>query len=242
MLLGLALLAAVESSLGQGSFVFYNGGANGGAIGAIYGPDPADPHRHQWGNTPEGRPAGTQVYAGAPLAGTAYSVEAWYSLTAATDVFALQTEASAARRSLTTFFTGTGAGFFTGGDVSVSETTYNPNQPPGSAYGVWLQVRAWDNAGGQLGTWDAAWKAALAGSGKAVGWSGVFWQSARPLGVWPGLVNFESFNVAIVPEPGTLSLAALGGAAWCWSRRRSRTGVGVVLLCRSRPRSPPSQP
>jgi len=218
--LGVVILASIESALGQGTFVFSNTGANSGTLAPIYGPDPGDPYWRQWGNAPQGQPPGTHVYAGPLLAGTAYSVEAWYSVTAAADVFALQTAASAAPRSLTTFFTGTGAGFFAGGDVSVSETTYNPNQPPGSAYGVYLQVRAWDNAGGQLGTWDAAWKAALAGSGKATGWSRVFWQSARPLGVWPGLVNLESFNIAIVPEPSTALLVVLGGAAWCWSLRR----------------------
>ena len=217
--LGVAILATIETSFGQGSFVFSNIGANGGGTNAIYGPAPADPHRQQWGNTPAGGPPGTNAYAGAPVAGTNYSVEAWRSLTPAQNAFALQPGASSVSGSLATFFTGAGAGFFFGGTVS-SDYTYNPDQLPGQSQGVYLQVRGWDNAGGQLGTWDAAWNAAQAGGGNAVGWSKVFWQ---PLGFGsapsPGTINFESFNIFTVPEPGTVSLIALGGAALFWSIR-----------------------
>jgi hypothetical protein len=88
---------------------------------------------------------------------------------------------------------------------------------------VYLQVRTWDNAGGQLGSWDEAWNAALAGSGRAVGWSEVFEQ---PLAIgsvpYPGMMNFESFNIFLVPEPGTVSLMVLGGAALFWRMYRCK--------------------
>ena len=89
------------------------------------------------------------------------------------------------------------------------------------SYGVYFQVRAWDNAGGQLATWDRAWNAALAGGGNAIGWSKVFWQPVGT-GASPafGLINFESFNIFIVPEPSTLSLLGLSGLVWLLIRRQ----------------------
>ena len=220
-LVGLVALACSERSFCQGHFVFSNTGINGGAMGAIYGPNPTGPDRQQWGNTAEGRPPGTQVYSGTPLEGANYSAEAWYSLTPVMDVFSLPTGASALLGSRSTFYTGIGAGFFISTEVNVSAWTYNPDQPPGQSLGVYLQVRGWDNAGGQLGTWDAAWNAAQAGGGNPVGWSKVFWQPVEFLSLpSPGMFNFESFNIFTVPEPSTFALVGVGGLSLLLFRRR----------------------
>lgn len=103
-----------------------------------------------------------------PLGGTNYSAEAWYSLKPVTDAFSRPTGASALPGSISAFRTDI-PGFFISTEVNVSAWTYNPDQLPGQSLGVYLQVRAWDNAGGQLGTWDATWNAAQAGGGNPVG-------------------------------------------------------------------------
>ncbi len=203
--LGVIAFALVGNSHAQEA-IFSNTGVNAGAKAAVYGPDPDNPNRQQWGNTPEGNPAGMQIYGGAPLEGTNYSVEAWSSLNPVLDVSALLPGGSPVAGSQTVFLGGVGAGFF-GGDIYAPEWAYKADEQPGYAYGIYLQVRAWDNSGGQFTTWDGAWAAAQQGSGKAVGWSQVFWQ---PLGFglepYPGLINFRSFNVFVVPEPDTSCL------------------------------------
>jgi hypothetical protein len=208
--LGFSIFVATESLFGQGSFVFDNGIVNFGPRAAIYAPDPGDPHRQQWGNTQDARVPGTQAYAGALLVGNTYSVQAWYSLSPVVDVFQLAGDGPVSGPP--TLFN-LGPGYFAGYERVV----------PGALDMVYLQVRAWDNAGGQLGSWDEAWNAALAGSGRAVGWSKVFEQ---PLGIgsvpYPGMMNFESYNIFVVPEPGTVSLVVLGGTALFWSVRRRR--------------------
>jgi hypothetical protein len=116
-------------------------------------------------------------------------------------MFALNTSATVVGGSLTTFLTDAGSGFFGGSSEVI--LTANPT--------VYLQVRVWDNVGGQLSSWDEARNAALAGSTKAVSWSKVF---SQPLafGASPpaGMVNFESFNIFIVPEPSIVVLVGLG--------------------------------
>src|SRR3989442_526877 len=98
--------------LGQG-FFWSNGGGNGGARALIYSPDPGEPSLEKWGNTTNATPPGTQTYAGAALAGTNYSVEAWLSLTPVADPFALTPGARAVAGSLTTFL---GTGYFGGAE------------------------------------------------------------------------------------------------------------------------------
>jgi hypothetical protein len=189
----------------QGNISFDNYGIMGGAPRApIYGPELNDAQEQKWGNAPNADPPGTQAYTGAPLNGSGYSVEAWYSLTPVSDVYALAATATAAPSTKTAFDL-IGAGYFAGhGLIPVSWGT-SP---------VYLQVRAWDNASGQYGTWDEAWNAAQAGSGRAVGWSKVFLQPLAFGAAQPeGLYNFESFNLFIVPEPSSSALFGLGGLA-----------------------------
>jgi len=78
-------------------------------------------------------------------------------------------------------------------------------------------------------SWNGAYAdptaAALAGS--AVGWSSVFQYNAVGAANDPGIANmagkaagFGTFVPAAVPEPGTMALAALGGASLLLFRRR----------------------
>ncbi len=143
-------------------------------------------------------------------------MEGWYSLTPVADVYALNSAASRLDGSLTTFHIG--LGFFIGG------VPYVPDVFPNGISVVYLQVRAWDNGGGQYPTWTAAWEAALAGSGKPVGWSKVFWQQVAQGAAPPsGLQNFESFNIFVVPEPSVVTLVGLGGFVLLLFRHCYRT-------------------
>jgi len=186
---------------GQGTISFNNYRGDGSPFAPVYGPEAINPQQQKWGNAAGADPVGTQTYSGAPLKGTNYSVEGWYSLTPVSNVYALNSTASPAPGSLTTF--NIGAGFF----ISYS---FIPDSWTNGMSAVYLQVRAWDNGGGQYSSWTEAWEAAMAGSGKAVGWSKVFWQQAATGAAPPdGLSNFESFNIFIVPEPSTVTLLGL---------------------------------
>ena len=192
---------------GQGYFEFSNFGR-----APIFGPDTNDVHLQQWGNPPDAFPPGNQNYTGPRLAGTNYSVDATYSLEPVTDDFELRQDflqlPVPAKR-----FSGIYPGFFFDGNVFM----------PGATT-LYLQVRAWDNAGGLYPTWAEAWAAAQSGSGRSVGWSQVFQQplTSNEGAPFPSLINLESFNTFIfVPEPGTGWLVALGGAFWVIGRRRS---------------------
>ena len=210
--------------LNEGHFLFYdNFGGNGGARARVFGVEPENPHRQLWGNDAEASPSGTQVYSGAPLLGTNYNVQAWYSLTPVPDVFALNASARPVENSLTYFAFSEFPGFFSRGQRSIPDALVNPSWPPGHAYLAYLQVRAWDNAGGQFATWDQAWQAAQAGSGHAVGWSATFVQGLD-IGTIPyqGLENFRSFNLFIVPEPSAIALALLASLTLLGSVRRRK--------------------
>ena len=224
-LLALATLVAVENSFGQG-FVFNNFGTSGGARARVFGVEPENPHRQLWGNGPEASPPGTQIYSGAPLLGTNYNVEAWYSLMPVPDVFALNTSARPVQDSLTYFGFSEFPGFFIRGQLFIPDALRNPSSPPGDPYMAYLQVRAWDNAGGRFASWDQARQAAQAGSGQAVGWSTTFEQGLSiGASTYPGLQNFQSFNLFIVPEPSAIVLALLASLTLLGSlrpRRRSR--------------------
>jgi hypothetical protein len=208
-IVGLAIVGLSLRAGGQGWFDFNNYALNGSPMAAIYSPEPANPGQQKWGNAPDASPPGTQTYAGTRLAGLNYRVQAWYSLTPVLDALALDANGAAVDGSLTTFFTGPDAGFFSGGQFIIPDSIFT-----NGSQGVYLQVRAWDTVGGQYNSWAEAWNAALSGSGKAVGWSKVFWQPVNPgLGLPDGLYGFESFNLFIVPEPSSSALFGLGGLA-----------------------------
>jgi hypothetical protein len=117
--------------------------------------------------------------------------------------------------SLTTFRSGNAAGYFNNlGDIAI----------PGFAGGstVAIQLRAWDNAGGTL----TSYAAALAAN-RAVG-SSIVVNTMEPLGgagnppaTATTLAGLTAFNIAVVPEPGVMSLAAIGGLGLLALRRKN---------------------
>jgi len=159
-------------------------------------------------NLKAGNPAGKITDAsGAGLAGTAFLAQ----LYAGADANSLAPVGAAL-----SFRTGAAAGFVSTAGIDATRAI------PGVAVGgtaSFLQVRAWDAAGGA--TYDAA-----AGAGKAVGMSAIF--AAGPLG-GPGtppatpanITNMRGFSVVgtVVPEPSTIALGVLGVASLLLRRR-----------------------
>jgi hypothetical protein len=202
----------------QGVFDFSNTGVNGGSRAPVFGPDPTNPSLQQWGNPTNASPPGTQTYLGPSLNGSSFSVQAWYSTNAVSGSTQLLPDARPVSGSL-------GTNFYAGLFPLPQQYTVIPDALPNPAFDpsyaavtnkplyAFLQLRVWDNGGGQYGSWDSAWSAALAGSGRAVGWSRVFWQPITGLmdtTPWPGMPYFESFNAFIVPEPSAAALLLVG--------------------------------
>jgi len=103
------------------------------------------------------------------------------------------------------FATGTGAGYFIGGQRVVTTVAGNTM--------AFLQVRAWDTLAGA--TWDAAFA-----SGSGYGMSPILnltlgQAPATP----PNMVGLQSFSL-VVPEPSTIALAILGAATLFLRRRK----------------------
>jgi len=107
------------------------------------------------------------------------------------------------------FRTGAGAGYITGGDITV----------PGVAAGgtAFVQLRAWSTASGS--SYDAALSA-----GGTVGTSSVLTLTLGGAGTPPGpgapLVGLTAFTVSAVPEPATIALGLLGVAGLLIRRRK----------------------
>jgi hypothetical protein len=101
------------------------------------------------------------------------------------------------------FFTGAGAGYFSGGSRTIGTVA-----PGASAF---VQVRAWDTTSGA--TWDTA---TVRGSSTvfSVGTGGGGTPPAPP----SNLVGLTSFS--LVPEPSTIALGVLGAAALLLRRRK----------------------
>ena len=144
------------------------------------------------------------------LAGTGFSVQLYSGAAGAAEASLV-----AAPLIVSTFRTGAAAGYFTSlGDVAV----------PGRATGLnaSIQLRAWDNNGGLITSYDAA----VVGGFNA-GKSNVF-DTANPLG-GPGnppltaasLAGLQTFNLVVVPEPSVIALGLLGATALLLRRKKA---------------------
>lgn len=204
LLLTLALVGSVSGAFAQGTIVYYNRVANS-VVAPVYGPETPDPSVSKFGNTSAGFTAGTQTYTGVALAGTGYFVGLWAGTTAENLAFV--------PGSLDTFRT---AGFAGAIDNSGGVITI-PGVGEGSS--AFLQIRAWDNLGGTLTSWELA--TAPNGGAPFRGASAVF--SSPNLGGQappPNMAGLQSFNIYAIPEPSTFVLAGLGAAALMIIRRR----------------------
>lgn len=208
VLLTTAIIAAFSASVfAQGSFWFQNNGT--GYKAPIYGPETSDNSISKIGNTTAGIPAGTNAYTGALLSGAAYSVQVFAApgTVAAADALTIAGP-------IKTFRTGTAAGILAAGQATI--TGIAADAPLAT-----IQYRAWENKGGQYGTWalaEPAWKAGLIAAGVGNILTGGPWGGGS-LSAW-NPVGLQSFNIYYVPEPGTLALAGLGIASLLVFRRR----------------------
>lgn len=104
----------------------------------IYGPDPVDARLSLHGQSAEGVPTGTTVYAGPKLEGSNYRAELLFGAT--------PEELAVVPDSQTRFRSGSTAGFWIGKRVGL------PAIPAGVPY--YLKVRIWDDQGGTIDSWD----------------------------------------------------------------------------------------
>jgi hypothetical protein len=162
-------------------------------------------------NPPVGIDAPVYDAGGNRLAGTNYAAELWGG--AANDSLFPTLDLGSGQRVGLSFLTGAGAGYFT----SVKEMTVW-QVPPGIP--AWLQVRAWDV---RLGTtYDDVMALGIGGYGES---SLLYLVGGDPLAVPPStprpLIGLQSFSLrAVVPEPSTWALLAVGGIVLGWAARR----------------------
>jgi hypothetical protein len=179
----LLVMAPVSSLLAQGQ-LFFGNHFTGILHAPVYGPDPNNPFQSGQGNTAIGLPAGTQTYGGPLLAGTGYTIA----------LFALAAD-SYVEIARGVFRTGAASGLTPSLNVSV------PNHPPGSS--VTLVVRAWENQGFTITTWEQA----LADTAILIGQSAPF--SVDQLG---GYFNGTIFNLPSTLGVRSFNIYSRGGA------------------------------
>ena len=194
--------AAISSVLAQGQ-VRWGNSFTGVTRAPIYGPDPTNVRLAMTGNNAAGLPQGTQVYGGALLQGTGFTIAMFFGN-------------DQSPVGMNTFRTGTAAG------LTTLLTITDPNRPPGTT-GFNIQFRAWDNQGGQI----TSWQQAMARQDVLQGVSDPF--TMGPLGgvngpnvfPVPDTSGIRSFNIALpVPEPSLIALGALGLGALLLRRRK----------------------
>ncbi|HEY9174925.1 MAG TPA: PEP-CTERM sorting domain-containing protein [Verrucomicrobiae bacterium] len=213
LLLAAITMSCASALLAQGTVNFNNRVATSGPWAPVYGPEAGNTSLSLHGNTSTGIPSGTQVYTGAPLAGSAYSAV----LFAAPGANAAESSLVASP-TVTVFRTGAGAGF-----VSVPATAAVLPGVAADAAVATLQLRAWDNKGGTITTWadaEAAWLAGTIAAGKSATFnvSSIGGTFNAP----PNLSGLTSFNIYynIIPEPSTFALLGLGALGMMIFRRK----------------------
>ena len=214
-------LIAVPMLMAAGAFaqgtVNFNNNITGSLRATVYGVNVNSPTTARNGNSSAGIPAGAVDYTGsALLVGTGFTAQLWGA--AGTGA----SEGSLAVVATTSFRTGSAAGFVNtallpGGQSAVAI----PGAPtPGPAAQATIQLRAWDNLGGVVGSWSAA-MAAGAPSGKSTLFNtGTLGGTDSPAASPPNLTGLTSFNLTIVPEPGVIALGVLGLGALLLRRRK----------------------
>lgn len=208
LLASLALSLAV-GAFAQGTVVLNNNGT--GYRAPIYLPQVGASSQSLIGNTTGGIPSGTQTYSGGLLVGSGYTAQLFSGAPGTTDASLL---VAATSGGIVTFRSGSAAGF-----TSTSTATL-ANVAKDAASAV-FQIRVWDNSSGLYASWAQAAPAWAAGT-IAAGMGNLFTVNAigGDLNTPPSLVGQQSFNIYLVPEPGTFVLAGLAAASLLIFRRR----------------------
>jgi hypothetical protein len=203
-LLILTLSAGVLHSYSQGTIVYYNRVA-GSVVAPVYGLETPDSSVMKVGNTSAGFPAGTQTYTGPLLAGTGYSVGLWAGPEGSSELAFVP-------GSLNSFRTGGFAGAInnSGGVIAI------PGVSEGSRAA--LQLRAWDNIGGTITSWEGTFAPTYFGSrgASAIFTSPLLGGNAPP----PNMAGLQSFHLYPVPEPSVIGLMVLSAFLFLGRRRR----------------------
>ena len=148
---------------------------------------------------------------GVPLAGANYLAELYGGIKP--DLLVPAMTFGEPPRVIVTFLSGEFSGYFLGPSISIMSV------PPNGW--AWLQVRAWD---ARLGaTYEEVATLSIGGYGE----SPLFYaQGGDPFDQFPvprPLIGLQSFSLrAVVPEPSTWALLALGGLALAWASRHGR--------------------
>jgi len=194
LLVGSVLLVAVQA-YSQGSIVF-NNRVTGSVVARIYGNQAGNSLELRTGNTATDTPAGTQTYSGPTLEGPQWVAQLFGGPLGTADASLV------ALTPTTTFRTGLAAGFINGVVVTV------PGIGEGSR--ARLQMRVFDNTVASTYATSLNRGASLSFDSQPLG--GV----APP----PNMVGLTAFNVAVVPEPSTIALGALGTLFFLIRRRK----------------------
>ncbi|MEO5802438.1 MAG: hypothetical protein ABIR24_02830 [Verrucomicrobiota bacterium] len=172
----------------QGEIVFNNRITNA-LIAPVFDVEPSNPFLTNHGNTASGTPAGTQIYNGAPLAGTNFTAQLFGGTTNT------PSENLTPLSPATTFRTTNSAGFIVAPGNAVSVPGVLDGQP------AKIQLRSWQNFGGTITNWQQV----LANPNIPRGESLPF--ISPPLGglfiAPPNLIGLQSFNLAL---PSTAAL------------------------------------
>jgi len=238
-LVAAASLAGAMGAYAQGTVSFVDDTINGTTAVEIYAPQTATPSVETTGNSAADTPAGTIVYTGVPIGGSAtgsgptgyanganYTAELYaLGATAQPPTLPAFSALSPVTQYKSTFYT-----------VSVAAGLFQPSFPssdPGilgtgatTAGGASMSVAAWYSGGGVSSV------AAAQAAGVPYGWSPVWWQSALggsgsppatppALAAGPGgLQSFSLVTTSSVPEPCSIVLGLLGAAGCFLARRR----------------------
>jgi len=246
-LLVAALLVSASVAFGQGTINFNNRVTSGGAgaqanvVAPIFGVD-ASASTSQKGGLPDqtwyngptvggsngplltdglghgGTPGLT--YGGALLSGTGFSVALWALPSTHPDSDFNDPTLQPIAGTLTTFQQTTTGLAYRGYLKSPPTATVIPGTPGGAVPDrIKYQVRAWDNVGGTITTWQQV----LANNSIGRGLSAVILLD-QPLGAGttlsPNLLGLQSFQLFTVPEPSVIALGVLGAGCLFLLRRR----------------------
>jgi len=206
-LIAIIALGCAVSVMAQGTVNFALNGT--GLKAPIYGVETGNTSVSKTGNTAAGLPAGSTVYTGSLLSGGNFLV-ALYGFTGQGAA-----ESSLVAQAISTFRTGSAAGY-----VPTPNIVTLTGVAKDAAFAT-FQLRAWDNTSGSYATWElaeAAWNKGTIAAGKSATFSVA--AIGGDFNTPPILLGAQSFNIYMVPEPGTFALLGLGALGMLIFRRK----------------------